>query len=676
MITILQEPGSKVFSRNPIVYLVATNTAINTAGLAIQAKIYFNGQLITTFSLKPNTAGEARIDIKVVIDSLLKFSKPAPQGGIELLPDQQGDFYVEFHEVTTATPVDASPQTSITSTAYKGGLALHTAMNSSLYFSWSNAFNSYLTWHESGRKVAPWQQHWITYLHLGASAIAGTKVNARVAYTDGSVVDTPTLFAFPLGAINADTLYRFPAGFDRWAIETYQPGKIAVWYELQLLDVDDNLLVPAYRFALDYSPDYERVILHYHGPLGSYEAVRLRGEHDENIDRAAELHEVYTTGVNSLDALEAQNAMTGHSQQRTFKSNFSYTDNSRQHQLRNELFNGDAVQRLVNGRWWPVVVTNKNMEAGRLSNQVKTLPVEWQYAFRDENFAPDDVNIPFCTPVAVGAYSFPNATVGGLYSGSIAITGSGPVTAINVNLPAWVDTYALTDTAFTYSGTPTAAGVDAFDYEIANGCGTVLISGSITVLAACVPVDIDYSLPELTAATIGLPYSLNIPLTGSGPFTLDSYLLPAGFTAAIVGSNIVVSGETEFTEPAPDEDVSFTVSNACGTDTYTGVMDINEPAPTASLTYTYENVMTSGGSFKIWVNGSLVVDLEDDEGPETMLIPDGATIEIIVTASPTSVAELTISGDHTFSDAQNDTVSETFTAVAGDIYTATGKSND
>lgn len=89
-------------------------------------------------------------------------------------------------------------------------------------------------------------------------------------------------------------------------------------------------------------------------------------------------------------------------------------------------------------------------------------------------------------------------------------------------------------------------------------------------------VDVSFTLgAELLAATEEESYFMEIPLSGSGPFTLSGITKPSWMSIQIVGSILVISGTPPAASEASNVPVAFTVENCAeGSQAYAGTIDI------------------------------------------------------------------------------------------------------
>ena len=108
--------------------------------------------------------------------------------------------------------------------------------------------------------------------------------------------------------------------------------------------------------------------------------------------------------------------------------------------------------------------------------------------------------------------------------------------------------------------------------------------------SSCVPISFTLNNP-LPGGYFGVPYSLTIPLTGSGPFVFTPISIPNWMTGTIIGSNLVLSG-------TPNDnltwDIEFEVSNCGGVSLQGFVGTLTTTALSCGLTITGVGVVVSG----------------------------------------------------------------------------------
>lgn len=500
MITITEQPADLVFSKNPIRYKATTNTSLSTPGLFIRCRIFYNAALRITFPLSPDSTGAIAIDIRRVIDSLLLFTVPSQTLAVEDLVNQYATCYIELHEITTADPTDADYKTSSTSTVIKGGLAYEIWDRNNYFSSYTNAQKCFLTWYPTGRSMAPWQYHWLTYLHQANTSLVAS-VEASINYTDGTSANV-SLFAFPGGIATTNKIYRFPVGAEQTALDAAYPAKKIFNYTIRVLDGATVLAV--YLFKLDYTYDYERVLLHYFGSLGGFDSLRLKGITEPEDSRDAEFAEHYTDGFNTSGQVYTRNTMAKLSIGETYKSNIGWCDELNTQDLRREIFYSPAPQhRLVNDRWWPVQILNKSVQRGALSAQLREMDIDWAYAFTNENYSPSFVNIPAITcalsiSAVIAVVTAPDPTNVGYSLSWVNVGGT----------PASVDLYVSTDGGVTFADVPGAVQVDDTHYTYSLGNPTAE-AHIIRLIPNCSP-----SNPGSTSQTTFTPIGCALSISG------------------------------------------------------------------------------------------------------------------------------------------------------------------
>jgi hypothetical protein len=157
----------------------------------------------------------------------------------------------------------------------------------------------------------------------------------------------------------------------------------------------------------------------------------------------------------------------------------------------------------------------------------------------------------------LGTLAPPQASVGQSYSGTIAIgNGTGPFSLQSTSGLGGL-TAAINGSNVVISGTPSAAGTVNFSVTVQDAAGaTVTNNYALSV--------VNLALGTLAPAqtTTGQSYSGTVPIVnGTGPFTIQNTSGLGGLTAAINGSNVVISG----TAPsAGTVNFSITVQDSTG----------------------------------------------------------------------------------------------------------------
>ncbi|MEN9370851.1 MAG: hypothetical protein RI952_1716, partial [Bacteroidota bacterium] len=162
--------------------------------------------------------------------------------------------------------------------------------------------------------------------------------------------------------------------------------------------------------------------------------------------------------------------------------------------------------------------------------------------------------------------------------------GGGAIGAIVTGLPAGV-TATVSGSTVTISGTPTTTTGSPFSYTVTTtgGCGTVSLSGSITVnpqttLVLTSAVATTNQTVCANSSITSILYTFGGSATGA---TVTG--LPAGVTATVSGSTITISGTPTTSTGSPFNYTVSTTGGTCGTISLTGSITVN---PGVSLTLT------------------------------------------------------------------------------------------
>lgn len=190
----------------------------------------------------------------------------------------------------------------------------------------------------------------------------------------------------------------------------------------------------------------------------------------------------------------------------------------------------------------------------------------------------------------------------------------------------WPDNFADTPAVFV---TDEDADGTQYEGEIYGDCGDgnlgVAIPWSTDESSSgsegCTPVAfVESSVPD---ATDGEAYSVDLHLTGTGPFALESVTKPAWMTVTLVGAVVELRG----TPPSAgtDEELTVVASNCGGgdTDTFSATFDVVEPTPglgtvsadacvalgsVQNVVFNDNPVTPTGPGFPVGANESIEVD--------------------------------------------------------------------
>lgn len=413
-VTILEKPHTIAFSRNPVNYSLITDTAITTAGLTIEVKLFFQAfntvgfSEVITLPLTPDNTGKVQVDFKKILDSLVNFELPTFDIAVQKAFAQVGFYYIDYREITTATPNPAwlSQMPGTPHVVIKGGLPYERWQGPNWFVNFDYPEKPYLTWQPSGRECATWEKMWLSYFHMKASD-SEFVVKYKVVYTD-STVNTDKELSFPAAEPTYCGIYRFPTGIDQLGLTALEPAKKIYYYEVQIFDrlPDGDLpITTPYLYYVDYTIDYQTQQFNYFNSLGSIDSIRILGDIERVVEYERDIaennpgHEYYID-ENLVPMLFTQQVL----EQVSFKGNIGWLDAFKTQDLIRDLLVSKGVHQVKYNRWWPINITSRQADLGSLIADKRDLPLEWNYGFTNENYAPEWATIggmPTC-PIVTG----------------------------------------------------------------------------------------------------------------------------------------------------------------------------------------------------------------------------------------------------------------------------------
>jgi microcystin-dependent protein len=474
MISIVTQPPLLNFSRNPVRYTISTSTPMATVGFYISVSIFFNNSAtpVLQLPLMPDNVGRASIDVRAIIDSLLEYELPGRAAVIRKITRQRGLLKLRFSEVTKLVPVDAHPVTTNEVIVIKGGMA-YQIWQPTFFTAYVNPHKFYFSWWPSGREVAPWQKLYLNYLHTTAT-VSDCDLHAIVQYNDGSS-KSKTLDIVPAGTLEQYKLYRLPTGFFDLGLDALDTENVPTSYEVFLRDGDGATVYTPYHYSLNHRMDYEKVVLSFFSSLGNMETLRITGEVDASEDRENTSAELYVSGATNYK-IPPSVVVASVNMRETYKGNIGYCDLRSVQELRRDLFYSLQAYWIINGRFWPIEILNKNVDRGRLSGQIHDMPVEWAFGYYNGNFTPNDVLMPISLLAVDDVYSlYKNSWLSIEAPGVMANDededpdGLSVVPGTFTSENGVLNLYA--DGSFTYYPNEGFVGTDTFTYTLLNELG-------------------------------------------------------------------------------------------------------------------------------------------------------------------------------------------------------------
>jgi hypothetical protein len=172
-------------------------------------------------------------------------------------------------------------------------------------------------------------------------------------------------------------------------------------------------------------------------------------------------------------------------------------------------------------------------------------------------------------------------------------------------------------------------------YDFLTDKLAVFTIGPVAPPPACVPVAIS-GTPALPDGEVGAAWVYNFSLIGSQPFSISNVTKPSWMSINIVSGNIVtLSGTPDAT--GTDIDVSFDITNACGTVSFADTIDIAAAPPTTSTVNWSFDDEAAFPTARIYVNAVLVAETNVDDSGSFIVNPgDVVETQILSSILPTT----------------------------------------
>lgn len=391
-ITIIERPYEVNWSKNPVRYTLQTDTDLDTAGLYIQVAVYFSKFNANVFSeavvlsLFPDKAGVCHVDISNILNGLIDYFIPTVDGSPEQAANQNGNFYLQYREVTDASPSQAYSQ-DVTRSVIKGGLSYEKWRGANYFTSYLATAKSFLTWQKSGFICNTQQPLYLYFLQLAASA---GQITAKFTlhYTDGTDTDK-TVNVGDGSTTPKYSLWCIPTGVAQNGLESVTAAKTIYWYEVSVSD-NSGLLVAAYRYYPDYR-FFDRIFeFNFINSLGGIDAIRILGqweqEQERKYDAIERYNETYFLNDNRIDPRISQGNA---SEKISYKGNAGFIEDPAVLDAYRDLMLSSRVMQLMDSRWLFVLMTaDKTSLLFKKREGLYNLAVEWRYSFDNRNYTP------------------------------------------------------------------------------------------------------------------------------------------------------------------------------------------------------------------------------------------------------------------------------------------------
>lgn len=212
-------------------------------------------------------------------------------------------------------------------------------------------------------------------------------------------------------------------------------------------------------------------------------------------------------------------------------------------------------------------------------------------------------------------------------------------------------------------------GVQEYDFT-ANRAVTFTL-GVPSVPPTCVPPGFISGLANPTGV-VGTYWLGTVVISGSQPFTLSNVTKPSWVTYSVVGNVVTFEGNPE---AGIDQEISFDVTNACGTNSYNDSIDIssNPDGITLVINYTEDAIPPATScNCKLYVN-AVLMSLFTTTNTNTFIVNPGDVVEVQIAGSSSVDKHIDVQ-DSVSGEIYNSTTTgvlhaHTFTTVLGHDYT-------
>jgi hypothetical protein len=373
------------FSRNPIPIraLTANQLQPNFHFLFI-IKIYnAGGQVIDQLNLRgvPDSSGEFVFDARPILHAMLKPDIPSPwQTEITAGTDSLLSWSADLEEWYGDEPIQMSTQRLANNKVLLGGLSFREFPGNNFF---AQRENKFLSWAPATKLVGPDQPDFLYYLVPGSWS--EVYLHAEVFYADGSSRRKV------IGKLSsaAGKLAIFPAGFERLQLNTVEPLKQAIYYNLwgcPTADPNHSGQTEKRSYLLDYFVYPHAQTFLFQNSLGGFETLRCTGEVQWTTNMERQTGERVTGPEYAAD--DAQMLRFGASSYESVKANTGMQLNRAWFDYLQEFFRSDYIFRIGSDFKLPVVLEGNQYKRGRSNDYEYAADFEYSVAQIDNAYTP------------------------------------------------------------------------------------------------------------------------------------------------------------------------------------------------------------------------------------------------------------------------------------------------
>lgn len=407
MLQIVKQPYEVSWSRNPILFRFRVNpwtdneSQVNTmisVTLFAESEHYRNDfTAIKQVALRPDANGFAEIDFKVLLDAQLSFFLPKP-GTLDpqQCASQGARYYIRYSLVNDYEQSQAPLESDILH-VLKGGLA-NEHWHPSDFFERKILYDQvFLRYSYDGEKIGLDEPLWLYFIYPMDSSGVPTHINYNIDCDGGPGIGSN---AFTTLETKKWQIYCVNAGLSESGYLPLLPAGSIPRQLRVYIDNDGNQITQSLAFKIDHRHYYETRTLHYFNSLGGLDTQVMRGTLEINGNYDKQLitlldANAYASG-RVLKPAERQNDPR---ERAGLKGDTGYIEIERMERLR-DLMNSDVAYENMGTKLKPVTIPAANMKLYTNRDRLYSLALDWQDAFTDSNFTPDEyMPAPSCPAV-------------------------------------------------------------------------------------------------------------------------------------------------------------------------------------------------------------------------------------------------------------------------------------
>jgi hypothetical protein len=401
MITVTKRPSSRNFSGNPVHYELTSAQAAADPSIYFEIRLMFRyiGAVFFEIHRWPYypTNGVASISVQDLLHSQMDAQLPTiiNSRDMQLADKQTGQFYIEFREISTASPNPSweTTETDFICQVVMGGINYFHWRGNNFWVNYFDVKKPFLTWQQSGRLADINERMFLAWL---CTNTANVKIRCKITFTD---MTTLTVESNLQSGVNGCT-YFVPSGWKQWdlsLIETQESKKVFYW-EIYVVDLTDPIN-PAncselFKYERSGRWNLNDICLNYRNSLGGVDSVMILGVVDQTLDyQFQQQSRTFKPDYFNQHFITAQTIITDTLEQKTWKGDLGHLGKEEQDRLRDAQLQRDVWME-ANGKWWPINIITRNFKLRSTNDMRFTMPIEFTLAYDGGSYyTPASVNL-------------------------------------------------------------------------------------------------------------------------------------------------------------------------------------------------------------------------------------------------------------------------------------------